>query len=201
MRVVCLIAYLPPTLQRARSRPSSRSSRRCPARRPARCCGRQIMSPREMSISSASRTVTDIGGNASSTGPSAVSIAAIAAGEAGRQHHHLVARLEHARGDLAGVAAVVGDHRRLWTDHVLHREPHVDQVAVGGDVHVLQVVQQRRPLVPRAVRRAGDDVVAVQRGDRDDGEVGRVELGRERGELVGDRLEDLLRTSRPGPSC
>ena len=40
-------------------------------------CGRQIMSPREMSISSASRTVTDIGGNASSTGPSAVSIAAI----------------------------------------------------------------------------------------------------------------------------
>ena len=35
------------------------------------------MSPRAMSISSASRIVTDIGGNASSTGPSAVSIAVI----------------------------------------------------------------------------------------------------------------------------
>ena len=70
--------------------------------------GRQIMSPREMSISSASRTVTDIGGNASSTGPSAVSIAAIGVVKPGRQHHDLVAGLEHAAGDLAGVAAVVG---------------------------------------------------------------------------------------------
>ena len=39
--------------------------------------GRQIMSPRDTSRSSASRTVTDIGAYASSTGPSAVSIAAI----------------------------------------------------------------------------------------------------------------------------
>ena len=38
-----------------------------------------------------------------------------------------------------------------------------------------------------------DDVVAVQRGDRDDGQVGRFELGREVGELVGDLVEDLLR--------
>jgi hypothetical protein len=35
---------------------------------------RQIMSPRLMSISSARRMVTDIGANASSTGPSAVSM-------------------------------------------------------------------------------------------------------------------------------
>jgi hypothetical protein len=33
-------------------------------------CGRQIMSPRETSISSSSVTVTAIGENASSTGPS-----------------------------------------------------------------------------------------------------------------------------------
>ena len=37
-------------------------------------CGRQIMSPRETSRSSARWTVTDIGGNASSTTPSWVSI-------------------------------------------------------------------------------------------------------------------------------
>src|SRR5262249_16088077 len=36
--------------------------------------GRQIMSPREWSISSARRTVTDMGGNASAIGASAVSI-------------------------------------------------------------------------------------------------------------------------------
>jgi hypothetical protein len=40
-------------------------------------CGRQIMSPREMSISSSSRIVTDMGANASATGPSTVSMAAM----------------------------------------------------------------------------------------------------------------------------
>ena len=40
-------------------------------------CGRQIMSPRLMSISSARRTVTDIGAYASSIGPSASSTAAM----------------------------------------------------------------------------------------------------------------------------
>ena len=38
-----------------------------------RSCGRQIMSPRDTSISSSRRTVTDMGGKASSTSPSAVS--------------------------------------------------------------------------------------------------------------------------------
>ena len=40
-------------------------------------CGRQSMSPRLMSMSSVSVIVTAIGGNASSTGPSAVSMVAI----------------------------------------------------------------------------------------------------------------------------
>ena len=39
-------------------------------------CGRQIMSPRDTSMSSSRRSETDIGGNASSIGPSAVSMAA-----------------------------------------------------------------------------------------------------------------------------
>ena len=37
-------------------------------------CGRQIMSPREMSISSVRVMATDIGANASSTGPSGPSM-------------------------------------------------------------------------------------------------------------------------------
>ncbi len=61
---------------------------------------RAIMSPRAMSISSARRTVTDIGAKASSTGPSAVSMRGDGGGEARRQHDDLVARLEHAAGHL-----------------------------------------------------------------------------------------------------
>ena len=153
------------------------------------------MSPRLMSMSSASRMVTDIGANASSTGPSAVSIDAIVRREARRQHHDLVARLEHAAGDLPGVAAVVVGGvvgLVLRPDHVLHREAGVDEVAVGGDVHLLEVVQQRRALVPGHVGRAVDDVVAVQRRDRDEGEVVHVELHGEGAELGLDLLEALL---------
>ena len=56
-------------------------------------------------------------------------------------------------------------------------------------VHGLEVVQQRRPLVPRHVRRAVDDVVAVERRDRDERHVVEVEAGGELGELVADLLE------------
>ena len=57
---------------------------------------------------------------------------------------------------------------------------------------MLEVMEQGRPVVPGHARGAGDDVVLVQRGDRDDGEVGRLQLRGERGELVGDLLEDVL---------
>ena len=96
----------------------------------------------------------------------------------------LVAGPEHAARDLARVAAVVVVLVAHRPDHVLHREPGVDQVAVGADVDVLEVMQQRRALVPRRVRRVLDDVVAVQRRDRDEREVVDVELGRELGELL-----------------
>ena len=51
--------------------------------------------------------MTDIGENASSTGPSAVSIDAMVDVNPDGQHDHLVALLEHPAGHLAGVAAVV----------------------------------------------------------------------------------------------
>ena len=59
-------------------------------------------------------------------------------------------------------------------------------------MHVLQVAQQRRPVVPGHVLAALDHVVAVQGGDRDEGQVPDVELGGERGELGGDLLEHAL---------
>ena len=49
--------------------------------------------------------------------------------------------------------------------------------------------EQRRALVPRHVRRAVDDVVAVEGRDRDERHVAQVEAGGELGELVADRLE------------
>ncbi len=59
-------------------------------------------------------------------------------------------------------------------------------------MHVLQMMEEGRSVVPRHLGGAGDDVVAVQRRDRDDREVRRLQLGREGGELVRDRLEDVL---------
>ena len=54
------------------------------------------------------------------------------------------------------------------------------------------MVQQRRALVPRHVRRVRRDVVAVQRRDRDEREVVDVELAGELGELGADLVEALL---------
>ena len=77
----------------------------------------------------------------------------------------------------------------LGADDVLHREADVDQVVVARRVHRLEVVEQRRALVPRHVRRAVDDVVAVERRDRDERDVAQVEPGGELGELLADLLE------------
>src|SRR5215204_2991750 len=74
--------------------------------------------------------------------------------------------------------------------YTLDRE---EPVSVVGDVHVLEMMQLRRPLVPGHPLRPGDDVVPVQRGDGDDGQVGDVEFGGKVGELVRDLFEHRLR--------
>ena len=135
------------------------------------CAGRQIMSPRDTSTSSSRRMVTDSGGNASSQRP----VEGVDPGDPrlapGGQHHHLVADPEHARGHLAGVAAVVVVLVRHRAHHPLDREARVHEVAVGRHVHVLQVVEQRGPLVPGHPLGAVHHVVAVEGRDRDEGHV------------------------------
>ena len=82
-----------------------------------------------------------------------------------------------ARRDLAGVAAVVVVLVGLRPDDVLDRETVVDQVAVRRDVDVLEVVAAASGRsYQRHVGRALDDVVAVQRADRDERDVVDVEL-------------------------
>ena len=132
------------------------------ARAPARARRRRGRSCRRgrASRSSSSSSVTDIGGNASSSSPSSVSIAAIRVRRPEGSTTTLVAGREHAAGHLARVAAVVGALGRVRADDPLDREARVVEVAVGGDLDVLEVVQQRRALVPRHVLGAVDDVVA-----------------------------------------
>ena len=108
------------------------------------------------------------------------------------QDHHLVPLLEDAADDRAGVAAVVGVLGRHRPDHGLHREPVVEQVAVGGDVDVLELAEQRLPVEPGHVGRALDHVVALQGRDRHEAEVGDLQLGGEGGELLADLVVDRL---------
>ena len=115
-----------------------------------------------------------------------------ARGHARRLDGHLVADLDHAARHLAGVAAVVVVLVGHRPDHPLHGEAGVDQVAVRRHVHVLEVVEKRRALVPGHSLGALDHVVAVQRRDRDEGDVRDVELRGPAAELVGDPLVDLL---------
>ena len=57
---------------------------------------------------------------------------------------------------------------------------------------VLEVVEQRRALIPGHRIRSIDDVVAEQRRDGDEGHVGQLQACRERVELLDDRVEHRL---------
>ena len=111
--------------------------------------------------------MTDCGGIAASSGPSKVSTAATLRAPARRQHDDLVAGAPDAARDLAGVAAVVVMLVRHRPDHPLHREAPVFEVAVGGDLDRLEMLEQRRARVPGHRLAAIDDVVALERRHRD----------------------------------
>ena len=119
------------------------------------------------------------------------------------QHHHLVARAEHAGGHLAGVAAVVVVLVAHRAHDPLHREARVDEVAVarprarapGGS-------SSDGPVVPGHVLGAVDHVVAVERRDRDEREVVRSSsFAAQPANSARMRVEDVLGVVRRGPSC
>ena len=119
-------------------------------------------------------------------------MAAMVDGHPRRQHHHLVARAEHAPRHLAGVGPVVVVLVGQRPHHVLHREAAVDQVAVRRDVQLLQVHQQGQAPVPGHVLGPVDDVVAEQGAHREEAQVGDLQAGGEGPELVPDGLVDPL---------
>ena len=162
-------------------------------------------SPREMSMSSSSSTVT----LRPARGRRQRAVGGLdrrhrGAGAAG-QHHDLVARPprcrrrpgRRSRGSRAGLRV-----RRRGTrigavpraDHVLHRHPERRPHLRAGDRHRLEVPEQRRPVVPGGALGAIHDVVPDQRRDRDrdDGVVGEAERTGEPGEVLRDRGEDRL---------
>ena len=114
-------------------------------------------------------------------------------GQARWQHHHVVADAKHATCDATRVAAVVVVLGPLRANHVLHREARVDSVVVARGVHVLQMVQQRRALEPREVRRPAHDVVAEQGADGQERHVAQRQPRRETLELVTDAVEHVGR--------
>ena len=106
-------------------------------------------------------------GTATSSGPSAVSTAATDERRPDGSTTTSSPALPDAAGHLARVAAVVvvlvGDR----ADHPLDGEAAVVEVAVAGDLDRLEVLEQRRPVVPGHPLAALDHVVAAQRRHRD----------------------------------
>ena len=115
-----------------------------------------------------------------------------AGAEAGGQHEHVVAGPPDAAGDLARVAAVVVVLVGHRPDHPLDGEAAVGEVAVARELDLLEVVEQRRALPPRHPLGRVDEVVAVERGDRDRHLVLDAERGGEVVELLLDLVEPRL---------
>ena len=100
--------------------------------------------------------------------------------------------MQRAARELAGVASVLAA-AAADADHPLHREAGGDIVrVVVGDLDRFEVREQRRSGIPGHVRRAVDDAVAAQRGDRDVQAVVDAELFQKRRKILDDLLESLL---------
>ena len=112
-----------------------------------------------------------------------------AAPASGREHGDLVALLNDPRGDRPRVTA----EGRVWAQHELHRQPEVGQIAIGGDLHVLQVLHQGRAGVPRRGVAPVDDVVPAQRRDGNALRIQNSQLSREGRVSVANIVEDLPR--------
>ncbi len=105
-----------------------------------------------------------------------------------RQHDDLVARPHDPRRDLSAVATEV----LVRPQRALHGKPEVDQVAVAADVDVLEVGEHGNAFEPRHPRASGHDIVADERADRNERQVGEAEAGGELGIFVAYPVEHRL---------
>ena len=162
-----------------------------------RVARRDDTSPRPTSSSSSRRSVATIGGDARSTGPPGVSIAATRVRAPDGSTTTSSPRGQHAAGDPPRVAAVVAG-----ADRPLDREAHVVEVAVAVDLDRLELLEQRRRVVPGQPRRSASTTLSPsQRGDRHRAHVGDPELRAELAERAPRSRGSAPRRSRRDPSC
>ena len=180
----------------------ARPSPRARAPRPARRRAREIRSPRPTSRSSASRTATDIGGNARSSGPSSVLDRLDRRARARGQHDHLVARRAARRRRAGPRSRARRRGRRAGGSSTAPGSAASSRLRSARDLDRLEVLEQRRPVVPgrgvasgrRRCRRAARRSGSRARRRRSSRSASVAELApRSRGSAP--------RPSRRGPSC
>ena len=99
-----------------------------------------------------------------------------------------VARAHDAAGQGAAIAAKV----RIGAIDVLHRQAHIGQISVGGDLDAVEDRHERRARIPAERRAPLDHIVALQGRDRDETRIGPIQPGREI-QIIGlDPIEDPL---------
>ena len=103
-------------------------------------------------------------------------------------------------GDFVADAHHAGSHRstepaevQIRTQDILHRQAHIDQVAVGRNIDVFQMVQESRPVVPVQVFAVINHVIAFEGGHRNKMNVGEVQPRNEPVVLVDDFVVAFLR--------
>ena len=107
----------------------------------------------------------------------------------GRQHRHGVAAADHAGSELSRQAAEI----LRGADDVLHRQAQAGLVAILRNGHRLEIFQQRRPLVPGHAGAALHHVVAAQRAQGDELQIGRAaDLRGKFAEIGADGAEHFL---------
>ena len=88
-----------------------------------------------------------------------------------RQREHGVALSQDAGGQRTAETTEI----QVWPIDPLHREPEVVEVLVVGDLDAIQQFHQRRTVEPGGPFAAPDDVVALQRRQRNEADLGNVE--------------------------
>ena len=112
--------------------------------------------------------------------------------DAGGEREEFLAGAHDAAGDLAAEAAEIverGVGRAVGAVDPLHGQAETREVKIARDVDGLEVAEERGAGVPRRVRRGLDDVVAVERAQRDEFHVLDVEPREKRFELGADFQE------------
>ena len=115
------------------------------------------------------------------------------AGSSGGKSDDAIPRPHRTGSNLSGKAAVVKLRASFHANHALDRKTEGSTRDIMFERHGLQIFKQRGAFIPRHVQAAVDHVVSQQRADRDDVEIGNVELLCQLLKVALHRGKDLVR--------